>query len=196
MSFFLSMQILFPGTLYITDQSTCFKSDPAPGPEATTSGMQGASPTTIPTSSSSTSTSTPLADSAAYPAATSSSSSAAGGASGSAITVWFKLPHKSVLSTSHAPGSKKKVGADVLKVEVDGQLAAFGSNTSSGAGNDNSSSSKGATEGGAAARAENAGSAGGELRWSVQFTEFAPASGLDGALALIEHLRESVSEEV
>jgi hypothetical protein len=28
-------------------------------------------------------------------------------------------------------------------------------------------------------------------RWAVVFQEFKPASGLDGALALIEHLRDS-----
>jgi hypothetical protein len=71
-------------------------------------------------------------------------------------------------------------------VEPKGSAAPSSSSSSS------SGSSSGLIKAGALAAAAGGGEGTGYSgRWSVLFQSFEPSSGLDGALALIEHLRES-----
>jgi hypothetical protein len=98
----------------------------------------------------------------------------------------FKIAHADVTAATREPNparsGSRSLASDLLKVVVEPKGSAGpGSSSSSGL------IKAGALAGSAAAGGEGAGFS---SRWSVMFQSFEPSSGLDGALALIEHLRE------
>jgi hypothetical protein len=99
----------------------------------------------------------------------------------------FKIAHADVAAATREPNPARSSGSrslasDLLQVVVEPKGLGSGS------------SSSGLVRAGAivpppAAAAGGEGSGLGS-RWTVMFQSFEPSSGLDGALALIEHLRE------
>jgi hypothetical protein len=168
-----AMQITFEGKLYITDKHTCF--------HAAAEQQDSSSPSST-TSSSSSST-------AAGPKRTPRH-----GRKMPQLT--FKIAHADVASATREPNPARSasgsrgLASDLLKVVVQAK-GSGSSSSSSSSGPIRAAASPAAAAGGtAAAAAAGAEGLGFSSRWSVMFQSFEPSSGLDGALALIEHLRE------
>jgi hypothetical protein len=173
-----ALQITFEGKLYITDKHACF--------HAAAEQHDSPSPAAALSSSSS----------AGTEAGSSSSSGPAGVAKkkrqGRKMPqLTFRIAHADVAAATREPNPARSssgsrvLASDLLKVVVEPKGSAAPSSSSS--------SSSGLIKAGVLAAP--AAAAGGEGtgysdRWSVMFQSFEPSSGLDGALALIEHLRD------
>jgi hypothetical protein len=177
----LCSQVVFEGTLHITDRHCCFQAKDQQQQQQSAGG----------------------------------GSSGGGGSSSAAKRppVAFKISHSDVESATREPNPRRTLAAsDLLQVVVNPgpgsssglapSLARQPGFSGGGAGGRglapavhkvalqglNSGTAAAAAAAGASAVDRSSGSGGGG-RWSVLFQQFTPSSGLDGALALIEHLR-------
>jgi len=187
----LLLQVLFEGTLHITDRHCCFQAkdqqqqQSAPAAASGSSGSSGSNARKRP----------PVAFKIAHSdveAATREPNPRRTLAASDLLQIVVN-PTSPDSSSGLAPGQPGKAGFSAGSRSMGGQgLAPVVHSVARGEGSKTAAAMGGAAAAAAAAvGGAAAAAAGGGDKWAVVFQDFKPSSGLDGALALIEHLRDS-----